>query len=156
MPTDFIGLFTLLAAARIRFLVVGGLALLLHGLDRLTAYVDLAIDLFTDAALETVRALTQAGYRSMAPVDVMLAPVVGFDDLWADAALTTIGGVGVRIASVRHLIVMKQAAGRPQDLVDLGRLAWLQAALQLAYQSGAIKPRRPDSAESLSADTKFP
>ena len=34
------------------------------------------------------------------------------------------------------------------------RLAWLQAALQLAYQSGAIKPRRPDSPESLSADTK--
>ena len=52
MPTDFIGLFTLLAAARIRFVVVGGLALLLHGLDRLTADVDLAIDLSTDAALE--------------------------------------------------------------------------------------------------------
>ena len=69
MPTDFIGLFTLLAAARIRFVVVGGLALLLHGLDRLTADVDLAIDLSTDAALEAVRALTQGGYRAMAPVD---------------------------------------------------------------------------------------
>jgi len=28
------------------------------------------------------------------------------------------------------------------------RLAWLQAALQLAYQSGAIKPRRPESPEA--------
>ena len=55
-------------------------------------------------------------------VDVMLAPVVSFDDLWADAALTTIGGVEVRIASVQHLIRMKEAAGRPQDLVDLERL----------------------------------
>jgi hypothetical protein len=27
------------------------------------------------------------------------------------------------------------------------RLAWLVAALELAYQSGAIKPRRPDHAE---------
>jgi hypothetical protein len=157
MPTDFIGLFTLLAAARIRFVVVGGLALLLHGLDRLTADVDLAIDLSTDAALEAVRALTQGGYRSMAPVDpvsladpelrrewqatrgmkvfsfwdttntrptvdVMLAPVVSFDELWADAALTRIGSVEVRIASVQHLIRMKEAAGRPQDLVDLDRL----------------------------------
>jgi hypothetical protein len=157
MPTDFIGLFTLLAAARIRFVVVGGLALLLHGLDRLTADVDLAIDLSTDAALEAVRALTQGGYRAMAPVnpeslanpelrrewqttrnmtvfsfwdttntrptvDVMLAPVVSFDDLWADAVLTRIGGVEVRIASVQHLIRMKEAAGRPQDVADLERL----------------------------------
>lgn len=157
MPTDFIGLFTLLAAARIRFVVVGGLALLLHGLDRLTADVDLAIDLSTDAALEAVRALTRGGYRAMAPVDpvslanpelrrewqttrnmkvfsfwdttntrptvdVMLAPVVSFDELWADAALTSIGGIEVRIASVRHLIRMKEAAGRPQDVADLERL----------------------------------
>lgn len=157
MPTDFIGLFTLLAAARIRFVVVGGLALLLHGLDRLTADVDMAIDLSTDAALEAVRALTGGGYRAMAPVDplsladpelrrewqttrnmkvfsfwdttntrptldVMLAPVVSFDDLWADATLTRIGSVEVRIASVQHLIRMKEAAGRPQDLVDLERL----------------------------------
>jgi hypothetical protein len=28
------------------------------------------------------------------------------------------------------------------------RLAWLQAALQLAYQSGALKPRRPVTPES--------
>jgi hypothetical protein len=27
------------------------------------------------------------------------------------------------------------------------RLAWLQSALQLAYQSGAIKPRRPEPPE---------
>ncbi len=28
------------------------------------------------------------------------------------------------------------------------RLAWLQAALELAYRSGAIKPRRPEEPES--------
>jgi hypothetical protein len=43
MPTDFIGLFAMLAAARIRFVLVGGLALVLHGLDRLTADVHLVI-----------------------------------------------------------------------------------------------------------------
>ena len=31
MPTDFIGLFAILAAARVRFVLVGGLALVLHG-----------------------------------------------------------------------------------------------------------------------------
>ncbi len=28
------------------------------------------------------------------------------------------------------------------------RLAWLQAALELAYQSGALKPRHPGDAQS--------
>jgi hypothetical protein len=27
------------------------------------------------------------------------------------------------------------------------RLAWLRAALELAYQSGALQPRRPDSTQ---------
>ena len=67
MPTDFIGLFAVLTAARVRFVVVGGLAVLLHGLDRLTADVDLVIDLSTEAATDTVRALTAAGYRVWAP-----------------------------------------------------------------------------------------
>jgi hypothetical protein len=39
-------------------------------------------------------------------VDVMLAPVVGFDDLWADATAVGIGGIDVRIASIAHLIRM--------------------------------------------------
>ena len=34
------------------------------------------------------------------------------------------------------------------------RLAWLQSALQLAYQSGALKPRRPDARELPDIDTK--
>ena len=69
MPTDFIGLFALLAAARIRFVLVGGLALVLHGLDRLTADVDLVIDLSAESAQAAVQALTAAGYRALAPVD---------------------------------------------------------------------------------------
>ena len=71
MPVDFIGIFTLLTEARVRFVVVGGLAVLLHGLDRLTADVDLVLDLSTDAAADAVRALTASGYRPMAPVDPM-------------------------------------------------------------------------------------
>jgi hypothetical protein len=69
MPTDLIGLFAVLAAARIRFVLVGGLALVLHGLDRLTADVALVIDLSADAAQAAVQALSEAGYRPLAPVD---------------------------------------------------------------------------------------
>lgn len=157
MPTDFIGLFSILTAARIRFVLVGGLAVVLHGLDRLTADVDLVIDLSAESARAAVDALTAAGYRSLAPVDpvaladpvkrdewqslrnmqvfsfwdstnarptvdVMLAPVVPFEDLWASASLMNLNGQQVRVASIEHLIRMKSAAGRAQDLADIERL----------------------------------
>jgi hypothetical protein len=72
MPTDFIGLFALLAAARIPFVLIGGLVLVLHGIDRLTADVDLVIDLSADSARAAVQALVSAGYRALAPVDPIL------------------------------------------------------------------------------------
>lgn len=157
MPTDFIGLFALLAAARIRFVLVGGLALVLHGVDRLTADVDLVIDLSTESARAAVHALTGAGYRPLAPVDplaladpeqrrdwqtlrnmqvfsfwdssntrptvdIMLSPEVPFEELWNDAAAMNLGGHEVRVASIEHLIRMKAAAGRSQDLADIERL----------------------------------
>lgn len=157
MPTDFIGLFAMLAAARVRFVLVGGLALVLHGLDRLTADVDLVIDLSAESARAAVQALTAAGYRPLAPVDpialadpeqrrewqtvrnmqvfsfwdssntrptvdVMLSPEVPFEELWAAASVMNIAGHEVHVASVEHLIRMKAAAGRPQDLTDIERL----------------------------------
>ena len=113
MPTDFIGLFAILAASRVRFVLVGGLALVLHGLDRLTADVDLVIDL----SAESARAA-----NARPTVDIMLAPAVPFEDLWAAASVMNIGGHEVRVASIEHLIRMKTATGRAQDLADVERL----------------------------------
>mgnify|MGYP002784251540 CR=1 FL=1 len=157
MPVDFIGLFGVLAAANVRFVVVGGLAMLLHGVDRLTADVDLVVDLSPESALDVVDALTSSGYRPLAPVparaladaeqraawqrdrgmkvfsfwdttnqrptvDVMLDPPVPFEELWAGAASFPIGGIDVRVASIAHLVSLKQAAGRPKDQEDVVRL----------------------------------
>jgi hypothetical protein len=157
MPTDFIGLFALLAATREPFVLVGLLALVLHGLDRLTADVALVIDLSPESALPAIQALTAAGYRPLAPVDpvaladpdqrrewqtlrnmqvfsfwdstntrptvdIMLSPEVPFDELWTAASVMNIGGHDIRVASIAHLIQMKAAAGRTQDLADIERL----------------------------------
>lgn len=69
MPVDFISLFAVLAATRIRFVVVGGLAMLLQGVDRLTADAGLVVDLAADELADAIRALTASGYRPLAPVD---------------------------------------------------------------------------------------
>jgi len=69
MPTDFRDLLRQLNEAQVRYVVVGGLAMLLHGVDRLTADLDLVVDLVPAEAERAVRALLAAGMKPMVPVD---------------------------------------------------------------------------------------
>jgi hypothetical protein len=62
-------IFEALNASGVRYLVVGGLATVLHGFARLTADVDLVIDLSPDAALKGIEALSGLGFRPRVPVD---------------------------------------------------------------------------------------
>lgn len=52
-----------------------------------------------------------------------------FEELWSESVLLTVEGVPVRVAGVPHLIRMKEAAGRPQDLADV-------AALRALWETG--------------------
>ena len=45
MPTDFLTVLSEFQERDIRYVLVGGLAVLLHGVDRLTADIDLVVDL---------------------------------------------------------------------------------------------------------------
>ena len=64
-----------LNAAGVRYLVVGGVAVVLHGHLRTTADLDLVVSLDPENALRAVHALEGLGYTPRAPV-----PAVGFAD----------------------------------------------------------------------------
>lgn len=51
-----------------RYVVVGGLATVLHGYARLTADVDLAVDLAPEEATKMIRTLVAKGFRPQVPV----------------------------------------------------------------------------------------
>lgn len=59
-------------------------------------------------------------------VDVFATTPLPFEELFAAAELVTVDDVVVRVASVPHLIAMKEAAGRPQDVQDVAALRRLQ------------------------------
>lgn len=61
-------IFHTLNQAGVRYVVVGGLATVLHGYARLTADVDLAVDLAPEEAGKVIRALVGMGFRPQAPV----------------------------------------------------------------------------------------
>ncbi len=62
-------LFKALNEAEIRYVVVGGLAVVLHGHARLTADVDLIVDLDPAQAARTIQVLVSRGFHSRVPVN---------------------------------------------------------------------------------------
>jgi predicted nucleotidyltransferase len=69
--SQFIPIFRLLNDAEVRYIVVGGIATILHGYVRATADVDLVIDLHTKEAEKAIRTLSGHGFKPQAPVDPM-------------------------------------------------------------------------------------
>lgn len=62
-------IFDALNRAGVRYVVVGGVAVVLHGFARLTGDLDLIVDLDPGPALRTIEALAALGLRPRAPVD---------------------------------------------------------------------------------------
>jgi hypothetical protein len=62
-------IFKALNKANVRYIVVGGLATVLHGYARFTADIDLIIDLDHDEAKKCINELLKLGFESRHPVD---------------------------------------------------------------------------------------
>lgn len=62
-------IFAALSGVHARYVIVGGLATVLHGFARLTADVDLVVDLAPPEAIKVIDALVGLGFRPRAPVD---------------------------------------------------------------------------------------
>jgi predicted nucleotidyltransferase len=57
--------------AEVRYLIVGGLAVVAHGYVRYTADVDIVLDLKSKNASRAMKALGAIGYRPLLPVDAV-------------------------------------------------------------------------------------
>lgn len=55
-------------------------------------------------------------------LDVLVKPVVAYEELKRDAQLIQVGTLQIPVASARHLIAMKQNTGRSKDAIDIEEL----------------------------------
>ena len=137
---------SLLNAEGVRYVVVGGFALALHGYPRFTKDVDILIEPTLEnatRALKALQGLTWGISRQLDPAEVIAKPftIIGDDprvDIltlawsvrYADAAPTIqtleIEGVAVPIPDIDTLIRSKQT-GRTRDKADVEELERIKA-----------------------------
>ena len=66
--TPYVEIFRALNAAGVRYVVAGGIAVNLHGVERATADLDLVVHLEENNARKFATVMTQLGYRPRVPV----------------------------------------------------------------------------------------
>ena len=127
----------------LRFLVIGGLAVAVHGFSRQTADLDLLIE--HDRRADWLALLAQFGYTVQAerlaftqlssaeagawPVDLMVVREPSFSEMFAAARDAEMYGVRVKVPALEHLLALKLHAmkhghiGRyAKDLIDVEEL----------------------------------
>ncbi|WP_394843698.1 nucleotidyltransferase [Pendulispora brunnea] len=139
LPSDFRDLLEVLGASRVKYVILGGYAVVFHGRPRATKDMDLFVRLDAENLQHLSEALDQFGAprdvvdaaRSMTASDILyfgapplrvdflgFASGIEFDETYAHALVVDVDGVSTRIISLDDLITNKRASGRPRDIED--------------------------------------
>ena len=151
--SDFSDLLRLFEDWEIRYLVVGGYAVMVYTEPRFTKDLDVWIDPIPDNAKKVFAALAEFGaplsgctaadfatadmvYQIGVPpirIDILTSITgVEFADAWLERERRPFQGRSAWFISREHLLVNKQAAGRPRDLIDAEEL---RLAARMRYES---------------------
>jgi hypothetical protein len=143
MNSDFKDLLRLFNAHKVRYLVVGGYAVMKYTEPRFTKDLDLWIEASPKNARAVFKALKEFGapmanlteadfanegsfYQMGRPptrVDILMSiEGVRFADAWRARVKTEVDGVVTHVISRNDLIANKRTVGRPQDLLDVDNL----------------------------------
>jgi predicted nucleotidyltransferase len=150
---DFAAALRDLNASGIRYVIVGGLAVIRHGAVRATKDVGAAVAMDGDNLARLAKLIerwhatnpdgTPLRTTKLAPgavlalrtshclVDILAEELLQapFDEVLARADVKRIDGVEAPICSLADLVAMKRATGRGTDLLDLERLSDAHGAL---------------------------
>jgi len=143
LSQDFKEFIESLNANHVRYLVVGGYAVALHGHPRYTKDLDVWVDCNVQNAQALISALSQFGMGSLGltdqdfltpdqviqlgyppnKIDILVSiSGVEFLDCYPGRVEVSLDGVNVNFIDLAHLKINKKASGRLQDLADLENL----------------------------------
>ena len=143
MNQDFKDLLEAFINAGVKFLIIGGYAVIKHSEPRYTKDIDLWVAADIENAKRVFHALSQFGAplgglasedfarpgyfytmgRAPGRIDILLdAKGLNFDECWSRRSETALGDLQISYISRDDLIVNKEAVGRLQDLADAEKL----------------------------------
>ncbi len=160
---DFEGILRSLVESKVRFVLIGGLAMIAQGSANLTRDIDCLYDRTPENLKRIVEALRDSHPKLRTPRELVAIPwdveffknvlnvtlstdlgsvdllaeapgVDGFEQLWARAQEMRLFGLLVRVASVDDLIRMKKATGRPKDTEHAMQLQALKKLIEEGRQ----------------------
>ena len=143
LSPDFKDFFSSLNGRSVRYLVVGGYAVALHGHPRYTKDIDVWIGLDDENAARLIRAIEDFGFGSLglkeedflvpdqivqlgyppSRIDIITTlPGVVFDECYTERLEVAVDELTIHFIDLENLKDNKRASGRYQDLADLENL----------------------------------
>jgi hypothetical protein len=172
MNSDFKDLLRIFNEHKVRYLVVGGYAVIKYTEPRYTKDLDVWVEASPKNARAVFAALRRFGApltnvssqdlakegwiyqmgRPPARVDILTSiEGVRFSDAWPNRAASDFEGIAAHVISRQDLLANKRAAGRPQDLLDVSSL--LQAEWTIEQHTNTTKPqKRPPRPKTRETD----
>lgn len=140
------GVFSSLEKNKVKYVVIGGIASVLHGVPRATFDLDILIEATPKNAENLLKALVDAGlgtaslitvegvlaheitiFKDIVRIDVQIrTPGIEFQEVWKNRKVVDYQGQEFYILSKDDLIASKRAAGRDVDLEDVRLLELLE------------------------------
>ena len=142
--SDFSDLLRIFNARNVKYMVIGGYAVIQYGEPRFTKDLDLWVSTDPENATAVFEALVEFGapltnlsekdfaeegyfYQMGNPpvrVDILMGiPGVEFSKAWKRRNIVQFDDIDVTFIAKEDLIIAKRAAGRPQDLLDADSLS---------------------------------
>jgi Nucleotidyltransferase of unknown function (DUF6036) len=142
LPKDFKEFIKLLNKNNVRYIVIGGYAVVYHGYVRSTNGIDIWIDMGKDNVKKAIKALDEFGFSSLninvadfSPnqiiqlgyppnrIDLITTPAgVDFETCYESKEQVTIDNIAVNIIDLENLLKAKKASNRTRDLADIEEL----------------------------------
>jgi hypothetical protein len=142
LPKDFKEFIELLNNNKVRYLIIGGYAVVYHGYVRSTNDIDIWIDISEANIERLLSALDEFGFSALNfkktdfmpnqiiqlgyppnRIDIITSPAgVSFDECYASKEQVELEMISVNFIDLKNLLKSKKAANRTRDLADIEEL----------------------------------